>query len=478
MLCPVYYNSKNYPNNTAIISEYRSITYLDLEKKISGFQSFLLKAGVSQEDKIALIGNNSIEYIALFFAIWRLGAIAFPLNRNFPVNYIEEKITGNNVSLILTDSEKTNSFNDKIPVIDFETISTKTKNIKYENSNKNIAEKSNALFILTSGSSGTGKTVVLSFENIYYNALSVLDVIRLNSNGGWLLSLPLFHVGGIAVIIRSFLKGASVIIRNKRLSLLENILKWNISHLSLVSTQLIDLTENIKNSNNISLNIKAILLGGSAFTEKILGNAFKLNLPIYSSYGLSEMAATVSINKFDENIKKHNSSGKILKYGKVKIGGKGEILLKGIKLFKGYYKTGQLIKPFNSEGWFESGDIGFLNKDNELFILNRADNMFVSGGENIFPEEIEKLILQMEGVMDVRVIPIADKKFGFRPIAFIRTANGKPTEITKIRKYLLNNLPKFKVPDGFYKWPNQKTDKIKLITDDFVSSITSILPRR
>lgn len=473
MLCPLFDVAGKSPNKTAVIFQNREMSYSELNDRIIRFQKYLIQRGVLKDKIVALIGENGIDYIAFLFAIWRIGAVAFPINPKFPFAVIERIVEEHKISLVVSDKERAFSFNKDIHHISFDAIRTNKDDLLFDEINSIIYEKKNALFILTSGSSGKSKTVVLSFENIYYNALSVLELIELSDNDKWLLTLPLFHVGGIAVIIRSVIKGATLIIQDKSILLYENILINKVTHISLVSTQLMNLKESIKKSFHSELNIKAVLLGGSFFSKELLNEAINLGLPIYASYGLSEMAATVTIKKLFTKGEDFNSSGRILKYGKIKIGNSKEILLKGKKLFKGYMENGKVVRKIDSEGWFKSDDTGYINENNELIILGRSDDIFISGGENISPKEIEEIILQMQEIADAKVLPIKDEKYGYIPIVFIDIIDKQSVEIEEIKQYLLKRLPKFKIPNKFYIWPEQEESKIKLTSDDFKSSIKS-----
>ena len=160
----------------------------------------------------------------------------------------------------------------------------------------------------------------------------------------------------------------------------------------------------------------------------------------------------ITTTKSKESPEKLYSSGKVLNYRKIKITEEGEILVKGETLFKGYIESKKNIKSFDSDGWFHTGDLGNIDDEGYLSVIGRKDSMFISGGENIYPEEIEKALISNEEISDALVIDIPDSKFGARLVAFIKT-NSEITEKKKIVEFLSNNILKFKIPDSFYMWP-------------------------
>ncbi|MEA1979901.1 MAG: o-succinylbenzoate--CoA ligase, partial [candidate division Zixibacteria bacterium] len=307
-----------------------------------------------------------------------------------------------------------------------------------------------ATLIFTSGSSSKPKAVLHTFSNHYYSALGSNENLPLHQNDRWLLSLPIYHVGGLGIIFRCFQAGASIIIPPYDYNLSEFIIMNNITHLSLVSTQLHRLLKDIKNKNLLSL--KAILLGGSKIPSSLVKEALDLGLPIYKSYGMTEMASQIcTTEKLNLSV---NHSGQVLSYRAVRLSSKNEILVKGETLFKGYYLNGKLNKPLNSEGWFSTGDIGQFDNDNNLVVAGRIDNQFISGGENISPEEIENIIAELYDFEKVIVVPVLDKEFGERPVIFISGEFDKNEIVEKLNK----KLPSYKIPDYFFKWPEDLTE--------------------
>jgi O-succinylbenzoic acid--CoA ligase len=197
----------------------------------------------------------------------------------------------------------------------------------------------------------------------------------------------------------------------------------------------------------------------------LIEQSVKLGLNIYLSYGLTEMSSQVATGQVTQI---NQACVKILPYRQVSIASEGEILVKGEVLFKGYVTGSKLHLPV-SDTWFPTGDIGRLDKEGCLTVTGRRDSMFISGGENIHPEEIEKALLSIKGIMEAVVVPKEDKEFGQRPIAFIKFAEGPLPEDHLIR-CLQAVLPRFKVPIAFLPWPQDLISRgVKISRQDFLN---------
>ena len=147
------------------------------------------------------------------------------------------------------------------------------------------------------------------------------------------------------------------------------------------------------------------------------------------------------------------TSGRLLDHGQVRISSEGEVLVKGDTLFLGYVKHDDIQLPVDAESWFHTGDLGSIDDTGYLTVRGRKDSMFISGGENIHPEEIEGTLSLLEDVSDAVVVPIENNEFGFRPVAFIRTEGNKRVYKSDLVTRLEQYLPRFKIPTRFYKWP-------------------------
>jgi O-succinylbenzoic acid--CoA ligase len=465
--CPIYTCAKKTPNSPAIITESDIYSFYQLEEMISWFALKFRTQGIARGVRVGLPIRNSPTYVAILVALWRVGSIAVPLNHRYPSEHLDIifKRLGIHCSFLWENYAPIEGFQGK------GTLGVPSINLDDD-----------ATIIMTSGSTGMEKAVLHTYGNHYYNALGSNMNIKLEQGHRWLLSLPLFHVGGLGILFRSFLAGSAIVIPREKESLADSIQKYRITHCSMVSTQLYRLLEHAQSNgaemaaDNLS-SLKVLLMGGSHIPEPLIRKALVLELPVYTTYGLSEMSSQVTTTPPNASPEKLSTSGKLLPHRKLRIAEDGEILVSGPTLFKGYIEGDTLSIPFDAEGWFATGDLGWLDANEYLVVMGRKDNMFISGGENIMPEEIEAQLNRIPGVENSIVVAVEHNVYGFRPAAFLKTKN--PERLTKeyIFERLEQKLPRFKIPDAFYLWPrNNESVSMKIKRSLFATLLT--LPQK
>ncbi len=388
------------------------LTFLkDHKRKLSfkEFQSFALYAStqlrsldVTQNDLILLDIKDPFYFAAYTFACLHLKLKPAFLNSHFKKNQIDDLLKDNVYSSFVTDQShpelKTMFIDSKAP-------------FQFEEGVLNINIDSELIFF-TSGSIQS-KACILTLKNFFFSALGSTENIPFTEKDSWGLCLPLFHVGGFSILIRSVLANGSVSLIDPSKNLIEQIDDLKISHISLVSTQFLKFLEQYKNT----LHLKCILLGGSAIPETALLKAIELGLPIYKSYGMTEMASQICASKQLNSKDQMALSGYLLNYRELRISEK-QIYVKGSCLFKGYLKNNQLVQATDAEGWFFTKDFGEMDNE-QIHVHGRSDRIFQSAGENISPELIEQELLKVPGVLRAYVCPEHDEIYGYRAIAYI-----------------------------------------------------------
>jgi len=438
--------------NFSIIWATRQIKPKQLTLYVASAVKQLKGMGIKPFDRIAICDENSVEYVILLLALWQMQAVAAPVNPRWPDRMIASYVSKINARHLFrsVDVKRAVCF-DARQNIDAGPL-------------EELSLGQEVTIIATSGSSGEPKAVVHIWGNHYFSAQGSKEVLALTSSDRWLLSLPLYHVSGIAILVRCLLSGAALVMAASE----DLSAQKEITHVSLVATQLQRLLLQEKNHGWLR-SLKFILLGGSAIPRTVIEQSVKLGLNIYLSYGLTEMASQVATGRV---IQVDGPCVKVLPYRKIGISSDGEILVKGEVLFKGYINGSRVQLPL-SEGWFATGDMGQLDKEGFLTVTGRRDNMFVSGGENIHPEEIEKALLSIKGIAQAMVVPKEDKEFGQRPIAFIRFSAGALSEDDIIRS-LQTDLPRFKIPVAFYPWPEHfMSQGVKISRQEFLRNMPS-----
>lgn len=462
--------AEKYADSPAIIGPDGQLSYRDYFQWICAIAENLRSQGISPGERIAVLAPNCFEYPALLMALWQIGATAVLLSPRFPEGQITALLqqTGCGKLIRLQNPPQLatcySMFDLNIPNIRNLTRffgQSKIQNPKSDPlvpsapprgiRNLNIPPGHEATLIFTSGSSGAPKAALHTFGNHYYNALGSNLNIPFGPGDRWLLSLPLYHVGGLAILFRALAGGGAVAIPEPGMPLIESIQRLQATHLSLVATLLFRLLNDDPGGKTLSA-LKAILLGGSAIPASLVRQATELNLPLHTSYGCTEMASQVTATPPGAR-EKLATSGRVLKYREVKIAPDGEILVRGETLFRGYVQGSALEQRRDAQGWFPTGDLGEFDEEGYLLVHGRKDNMFISGGENIYPEEIEAALGEMEGIEQVLVVPLEDEEFGARPVVFVKMPPGKTLEEPALRRFLESRLARFKIPDYFFPWP-------------------------
>ena len=456
-LCPLRHQAIRSPDAVAVWIETGGITFSALDNQVSDIQCQLITAGLRPGRHLAVVSSNSLTMLLLLLACLRSGIVFCPLNPRFPANQLNDLMVSLDCDACYVDAAGDTQ---GMSLLEVARIHLLRPSAKALNDQPPVlqeivldAERLSDL-ILTSGSSGKAKAAGHCYSNHFYSAMGSQAQIPLCNQDAWLLSLPLFHVGGYAIVIRSLLAGAAMVLA-PGMTMAEVLSRFPVTHLSLVNTQLFRLlrTEHVTLADTA---IKVILMGGGYVASDLVADVNTQGVRILTSYGLTESSSQACTGEpvFLDN--QRLTSGEVLPFRQVRIHQSGEIQLRGEVLFKGYYQRGgQLDLPLE-EGWFATGDLGCFTDDGQLVVAGRRDNMFISGGENIQPEEIEKALLALPGVRQAIVVPVPDVEFGQRPVAFI-DRDSPDDNLNCLRTRLALRLARFKMPERIYPWPAEMT---------------------
>ncbi|MEH6651561.1 MAG: AMP-binding protein [Motiliproteus sp.] len=470
--CPIAQQAQQQPNAIALLKRNADApsnhySYLQLDLAVTQKQHWLLDNGTQPGQHLAVLSHDKIELVELLFAALRLGLVLIPINPNFPAIQQQRLIERCDADYLIGGSHALTVPNRCLrlaPGVAGESkvvLQTSELNFQQNQSQQNQSQQQdqqNQQFInpaipltglFTSGSTGTPKLVIHSFHNHVASAQASRQLIDLHSDDGWGITLPLYHIGGMAIVFRTVLAGACLIVpTNEPLSAL--LSEPRLTHLSAVSTQLLQLRQQLELQQRTlsDFTLKTLLLGGSSIPETLLqwvtqptghsvthSQAYSTThstirstirstiqplhrrspLSCFISYGLTEMASQVVTGPINANAE----LAQCLSHCQIQLGDDGEILIQGESLFLGYYRQGRLQPSVDEHGWFHSRDLGQFSCDGGLIVTGRLDNQFISGGENIQPEQIEAKLRQLSAVSDAIVVPVTDPVYGQRPAAFI-----------------------------------------------------------
>ena len=312
--------------------------------------------------------------------------------------------------------------------------------------------------IHTSGTSGKPKAAILTYGNIYHSARASAQTLGHLENERWLCVLPLYHVGGLSIILRSLIYGTAVEFGPTApfsVNETNRVLSDNpVTLVSLVPTMLQRLLDAKTGPWNPSLRL--ILLGGEAPSPELVERCIAEELPIATTYGLTEAASQVATASPDLVYRKPGTVGKSLPYTQVRIvneHGKGaapdvagEVLVKGDTVTRAYYNDPAATKAALRNGWLHTGDIGYRDEEGDLFVLQRREDLIVSGGENVYPAEVERVLRSHPQVAEAVVFGAPDAQWGQRAAALVQPAHGASISDDGIGRFLRERLASYKIP--------------------------------
>ena len=442
LTCPIRQHAQRHPTQPALWNAGVTLSYQQLDARLNALQQQLRHAGLKSGDHLFLCSPNSAELVMLLWACWREQIVCCPINPAFPKTRQLQLQQQVHATLRWPSDELILDFTAQVPA-----------STAYE-----LHDSALSNLIFTSGSSGSPKVVAHRLRNHFANAQG--SIVPITADDGWLLSLPLFHVGGLAILFRCFLAGACVVLPDPALPLTALLQQAPITHLSLVPTQLYRLLQQ-PDFHFSATHVRHLLLGGAPLPDSLIAQCLAQQLTPWVSYGLSEMASQVCTAPAGAA----GVVGKALAGREVTIQ-TGEICVRGNTLFAGYYQAdGSLLLPLDADGWFHTGDAGYWQND-ELVINGRIDNQFISGGENIQPEQIEQQLLQYPAIAQAIVVPMPDEEWGMRCVCFIDWQQ-ESIATAELTMWLRQFLPAYMLPKRYLPWPTLSAGQLKLPRAEF-----------
>ena len=430
------------PDAPAVLTPDETVTYADLDRRVAAMAARLRAHGLGRGDRLAIYRSTDLDTLVLLLASFREGVVIAPLNTRQPPAAVPALLDRIACRTLAAAPDSAFAGLDLLdfsePSIDHRPLPT----VHWQLGDP-------ATLIFTSGSTGTPKAALHTLGNHVASARGSNEFFGLGSGDRWLLDLPLYHVGGLAVLVRCVLAGAAVVLPGT---------SHRVTHASMVATQLL---RALRDNTDALSGLKAILLGGSAIPPGLLSEAHVRGLPVHTSYGMTEMASTVTATPPGATREALGTSGVVLPGRELRLAEDGEILVRGETLFAGYLE-GETVERPDRNGWFPTGDLGAWEEvggEPMLRVVGRKDNLFISGGENVQPEEVEAALGRLPGVRRAVVVSIADEEFGQRPVAFVDADDWAPEAW---REALGASLARFKVPAAFYPWPDDAEAGMKV----------------
>ena len=430
------YSAEHYPNRICI-NEY---TYNDIYR---GVVHVARKLEPLQASRIAILSDNSVMMAIYVLACMLVHKELLLLNVHLKPKEIENQLVQLNVTTVLHSVERREQLPNSISAIVFESLERILSDVEEDDTfDWTFEDKDIAAIMNTSATTGQFKSVPLRWGQIRAHVQASKEVLGKTEQDNWLMVLPLFHVSGLSILMRSLYNGTAVTILPKydETQVLKLIESENINMMSLVPTILTQLEPSITHHK-----LRVILLGGEFIPMALIDACEKKSLPIYKTYGMTEtfsQSVTFSVLDYPH---KRDSVGKPLPGMQVRIDnsdadGVGEIHLTGRMVMTGYIDKEPIDGDLNTD------DIGYVDEDGFVYILNRRKDLILSGGENIYPKELEDLVYTLPSVKECAVVPVPDPKWGQVPALFVAFHDGESMTADAILSFMTKSLAKYKVP--------------------------------
>ena len=447
------YGAENYPNRICI-NEY---TYNDI---YLGVLHVARKLEPLQASRIAILSDNSVTMAIYVLATMVVHKELLLLNVHLKPKEIKNQLAQLDVTTVLHSVERREQLPNSISTIVFESLERILSDEEADDTfDWTFEDRDIAVIMNTSATTGQFKSVPLRWGQIRAHVQASKEVLGKTEQDNWLMILPLFHVSGLSILLRSLYNGTAVTILPKydEAQVLKLIESENINMMSLVPTILTQLEPSITHHK-----LRVILLGGEFIPMALIDACEKKSLPIYKTYGMTEtfsQSVTFSVLDYPH---KRDSVGRPLPGMQVRIDnpdadGVGEIHLTGPMVMTGYIGKEPIDGDLNTD------DIGYVDEDGFVYILNRRKDLIISGGENIYPKELEDLVYTLPEVKECAVVPVSDPKWGQVPALFVAFHDGESMTADAILSFMTKSLAKYKVPK-YVKilpaLPRNGTDKI------------------
>ena len=453
----------------------RQFTYSEFDFAVNRAASLLVSHGIGKGDVVSLLMPNSVEYIIAYFACWKLGAVAGPVNSLLKETEIAFVLSNSETRALFIHSEfqeRIGKIRAELPqlqsVIRFDDEREATREFLKEGAESrpdsylaSLEKDDDAIIIYTSGTTGKPKGCLLTHGNIIANARQISEWLHFTGEDRLLTIMPLFHMNAVSVTTMSALyAGGSTVVSPKfsASQFWKIISDYRVTSFGSVATMLSMLLSKYPEGvpEGLMTDQLRFAMCGSAPVPAEVMKKFEetFNCPVVEGYGLSESTCRSTFNPPDER-RRPGSCG--LAIGnemkvfddddkEVADGQLGEIVLRGENILKGYYKNPEATATAFRNGWFHTGDVGYRDQDGYFFIVDRKSDMIIRGGENIYPREIDEVLYQHPAVAAAATIGIPDQLYGEEVAAFVVPKDGAQVTEAELIGYCTERLADYKCP--------------------------------
>ncbi|MFC0233639.1 o-succinylbenzoate--CoA ligase [Vagococcus entomophilus] len=465
---------KKYPNRPALYYEEKCWNFREVRQEVDAWVNFLQQKIGAKQTRVALFSRNSEKLYFIILALWELDKELVFLNRHLSKEEILYQIETADVHFLLAEMDECSKLKEfPVEIIPIALPNSTEQNHSELHKKGDFSPNHTASIMFTSGTTGRPKGVVQRFCHHLSNAKATIMSMKVTPFDCWACCVPLFHVSGLSILMRQLLSGCSIRLYAKFApeTISQDLQQGNVTLISLVNVMLQELLR-IYPSVGYASNFRTVLLGGSPASLELLTECQEKNIAVIQSYGMSETCSQIVALSFQDAKEKIGSSGKPLPgvQLQIRVGNReakafevGEIVVKSSSIIEEYLLNNQnnACKSHMEDGWFQTGDIGYLDTEGFLYVKARLSELIISGGENIYPAEVENCVMSYPDIEEAAVIGEKDSKWGAVPVVYYRAK--KQIETEKLVHFISDKLASFKVPKKYYqieKMPRTASGKI------------------
>ncbi len=429
------------------------LSYVDFADRVDALAAQLAERGVTAGDVVAVCLPNRVELVATLQAAWRLGAAATPLNPAFTEPEARRQVADAGASVVVTDRDDVDFGAAVLPVDEIETVPRADWTPPEPGGDDDVA-----LLIYTSGSTGTPKGVELLHRNLRYMSAAMCENSGATAEDHCMLILPLFHVNAICVSVLAPLVAGSQITIVGRFSasrFFEDVARLRPTYFSAVPAIYALLVSRAVGKPDTS-SLRYAVCGAAPASKELLTAAEELlGAPIIEGYGLTESTCSATCNPLD-GPRKLGSVGIPMPGTRIVImspegdelptGERGEVCVVAPSVMHGYRGRPEETASTVVDGRLHTGDVGYLDEDGYLFLVDRIKDMIIRGGENLYPKEIENALTSHDDVLEAAVVGRPDPLFGEVPVAYVSVYPERRLDAETLTEHLRTRLAKEKIP--------------------------------
>ncbi|GIH23960.1 fatty-acyl-CoA synthase [Acrocarpospora phusangensis] len=461
------------PHRTAFVFADREVSYAEVHERTARLASRLREAGVGAGDRVAYLGPNHVAFAETMFATHLLGGVFVPLNFRLAAPEIAYMLGDSGAGVLVYAPECAGVVRDQPYLPGLRTVvalrSPGAEERDFESwlsegdpapVDVPVALDDIALILYTSGTTGRPKGAMLSHANLVWNCLNMMVGVDVTSTEVTLISAPLFHVAALnQTLLPTFLKGGtSVIMPSWNAGACYDLIeKHRVTWMFGVTAMFAEFARSPRWADADLSSLRTLMSGGAAIPVQLIRTYQERGLVFCQGYGLTETAPGATFLEAGESVRKVGSAGVPVFFADVRvvrpdltpvaIGEPGEVHIQGPNVTPGYWGNPEATAAaFTGDGWFRSGDIATVDGEGHLTIVDRVKDMYISGGENVYPAEVESVLFEHPSVAEAAVVGVPDRTWGEVGRAFVVPRAGATVTPGGLGEFLRTRLAKYKIP--------------------------------